>query len=243
MSVIRGVAQLGSALRSGRRGRRFKSFHPDVFCHLRHIRLVSHIQLVESFSQFILKSVICLKSISAVDNFGENDHTSPVCVTERKTTSRKLQIAVIGAGDPDKKTAELAKEVGRLIAERDGIVVCGGLGGVMEAVCRGAKSSGGLTVGLIPGSDSKQANEYVEVVIPTGFGEARNTLIIRSAEVVIALPGKSGTLSEIAFALIARKPVISLGDWKRDLPQEMSETLYEVQEAAEAVALAFELAS
>ncbi len=154
---------------------------------------------------------------------------------------RRLQIAVIGAGNPTHQTAELAEEVGRLIAERDGIVVCGGMQGASEAVCRGAKSAGGLTVGLIPGNAHKQANAYVQVAIPTGFGEARNALVVRAGEVVIALPGQSGTLSEIAFALIAGKSVISLGAWKRDLPLEMSETIYEVDRAEEAVALAFRL--
>ncbi len=157
--------------------------------------------------------------------------------------ARKLQIAVIGGGTPSVQTADLAEEVGRLIAERDGIVVCGGLEGVMEAVCRGAKSADGRTVGLIPGVDPSQANEFVEIVIPTGFGEARNALIVRAAEVVIALPGQSGTLSEIAFALVAGKPVISLGAWKRELPLEMAEKLYEVDQAIEAVALAFRLSA
>jgi uncharacterized protein (TIGR00725 family) len=160
---------------------------------------------------------------------------------ERKTSAGRLQIAVIGAGAPNRQTAELAQEVGRLIAERDGIIVCGGMQGVTEAVCRGAKSVGGLTVGLIPGSDPEQANEFVEVVIPTGFGEARNALVVRAGKVIIALPGLSGTLSEIAFALIAGKPVISLGAWKRELPLEMSESIYEVDRAEEAVALAFRL--
>ena len=188
-----------------------------------------------------------------VDNSGLNRHTVGM-----GTAGSRIQIAVIGGGSTGQSsgqpsgqstgqvisqaTLDLAQEVGRLIAERDGIVICGGLGGVMESACRGAKSVGGWTVGIIPGVDRQAANGYVDVVIPTGFGEARNAVIVKASQAIIALPGRTGTLSEIAFALIDRKPVISLGSWKRDLPLEMAEAIYEVEQAEEAVGLAFRLA-
>ncbi|HSG98805.1 MAG TPA: TIGR00725 family protein, partial [candidate division Zixibacteria bacterium] len=127
---------------------------------------------------------------------------------------RAVQIAVIGAGDPEPATVEQARQVGRLLAERGATVVTGGLGGVMSAACEGAKAAGGRTLGILPGTDSATANRFCDVVVPTGFGEARNTLVVRSADALIALPGKYGTLSEIAFALVTGKPVVSLGSWE-----------------------------
>jgi uncharacterized protein (TIGR00725 family) len=94
------------------------------------------------------------------------------------------------------------------------VLVCGGLGGVMEAACRGAKGSGGLTVGILPGADRAAANPFVDVAIPTGLGEARNALVVRAADAVIAIGGGYGTLSEIALALRAGKPVVGLGTWE-----------------------------
>jgi uncharacterized protein (TIGR00725 family) len=94
------------------------------------------------------------------------------------------------------------------------VLVCGGLGGVMEAACRGAKEGGGTTVGILPGSERSAANEFVDVAIPTGLGEARNALVVRAADALIAVGGGYGTLSEIAFALKAGKPVVGLGSWE-----------------------------
>jgi uncharacterized protein (TIGR00725 family) len=93
------------------------------------------------------------------------------------------------------------------------VVVCGGLGGVMEAACRGAKDAGGTTVGILPGLDRTAANQFVDVAIPTGLGEARNALVVRAADAVIAIDGGYGTLSEIALALKAGKRVVGLGTW------------------------------
>jgi uncharacterized protein (TIGR00725 family) len=94
------------------------------------------------------------------------------------------------------------------------VLICGGLGGVMEAACRGAKQTGGTTVGILPGDDRSAANPYVDIVIPTGLGEARNAIVVRSADALIAIGGAYGTLSEIAFALKAGKRVVGLGTWE-----------------------------
>jgi uncharacterized protein (TIGR00725 family) len=106
--------------------------------------------------------------------------------------------------------------VGRLLAERGAVLVCGGLGGTMEAACRGAKQAGGTTVGLLPGESRSDANRFVDVAIPTGLGEARNALVVRASDVVVAVGGGYGTLSEIALALRAGKRVVGLGTWEID---------------------------
>jgi uncharacterized protein (TIGR00725 family) len=121
--------------------------------------------------------------------------------------------------------------VGRLLAEGGAAVVCGGLGGVMEAACRGAKSAGGATIGILPGADRAAANPFVDVAVPTGLGEARNALVVRAADGVIAVGGGYGTLSEIAFALKAGKRVVGIGSWDVDgvepagSPEEAVETV------------------
>jgi uncharacterized protein (TIGR00725 family) len=120
-------------------------------------------------------------------------------------------VAVIGPGD---EPTVAAAEVGRLLAERGATLVCGGRGGAMEAACRGAKEADGLTVGILPGADRSEANPFVDVVVPTGLGEARNALVVGAADAVIAIGGGYGTLSEIALALKAGKRVIGLGTWE-----------------------------
>ena len=127
--------------------------------------------------------------------------------------TRALCIAVIGAGRCDEGTYALAEEVGRELALRGRIVVCGGLGGVMEAACRGAKAARGRTVGILPGSNKSSANDFVDIPIITGMGEARNSIVVRSGDAVIAIGGEYGTLSEIAFALKFGTPVVGLGTW------------------------------
>ena len=124
-----------------------------------------------------------------------------------------VQIAVIGASEVAASAAAAAEGLGSALAKRGAVVVCGGLTGVMAAACRGAKSAGGTTVGILPGSDRSAANPWVDVVIPTGLGEARNALVVGAAGAVIALDGGYGTLSEIAFALRAGRPVIGMGTW------------------------------
>ena len=108
----------------------------------------------------------------------------------------------------------MAEAVGRELGARGVVVVCGGLGGVMEAACRGAKEAGGATVGILPGTDRSAANRFVDVAIPTGLGEARNALVVRAADALIAIGGGYGTLSEIAFALKAGKRVAGIGTWE-----------------------------
>lgn len=109
-----------------------------------------------------------------------------------------------------------AEEVGGLLAERGAVLVCGGLGGVMEAACRGSRSKLGFTVGLLPGEDAEEANGWVSLPVPTGMGEARNFMIVRAAQAVIAIGGGWGTLSEVAFALKRGTPVVSLGSFALD---------------------------
>jgi len=125
-----------------------------------------------------------------------------------------VYVAVVGGGRPEPADTEAAEEVGRLVAAAGAVVVCGGLGGVMEAACRGAKEAGGTTVGILPGHDRDEANPYVDVAITTGMGEARNTLVVRAADVLVAVGGEFGTLSEIAFALRTGTPVVGLGTWE-----------------------------
>lgn len=122
-------------------------------------------------------------------------------------------IAVIGGSTSSEADYACAEAVGRLIAENGGVVVCGGGSGVMAAACKGAKSAGGMAIGILPGSDIREANPYVTVPIATGMGIGRNIVIIRTAQAVIAVDGKYGTLSEIAYALQLEKPVFSLNSW------------------------------
>jgi uncharacterized protein (TIGR00725 family) len=146
-------------------------------------------------------------------------------------SSKKFLVSVIGGHECDKTISKLAEEIGSLVAAEKAVVVCGGLGGIMEAACRGARSAGGLTVGIIPGEDKRDANEFVDVVISTGIGYSRNTLVVGTADVVVALPGEYGTLSEIGAALNAKKPVYGFGTWdipgikKLGSPDELKEIL------------------
>jgi len=121
-----------------------------------------------------------------------------------------MRVSVIGGSTVTDTQYDLAREVGRLLGERDHEVVCGGLTGVMEAVCRGARETGGHTIGILPGEDRGAANEYVETPIATGIGYARNALVVYNAEAVIAVDGSTGTLSELAFALDMGRPIAGL---------------------------------
>ena len=129
-----------------------------------------------------------------------------------------LTIAVIGGSSADETALRAAEAVGREIARAGAMLVCGGLGGVMEAACRGAASAGGLTIGLLPGTDPAAANPAVQVPIPTGLGHFRNFLVVRAAAGVVALPGAAGTLSEAAMARTLGKPLVTL----RGLPSGSS---------------------
>jgi uncharacterized protein (TIGR00725 family) len=154
-------------------------------------------------------------------------------------------VAVVGAGDAEPGTpiAELAEAVGNRVAQAGAILVCGGLGGVMAAACKGAKAAGGLTVGLLPGEDRGAANPWVDVAVATGFGEGRNLLIVRTADAVIAVGGGYGTLSEIAFARRIGRPVVGLRTWSATAPAGGEPLVAEVDDPVRAVALALRLAS
>jgi len=140
------------------------------------------------------------------------------------TNYRKI-IAVIGSRDCDATLYQMAREVGRRIAEGGAILVCGGRGGIMEAACRGAAEGNGISVGILPGDNIKDANAYVTIPIATGIGLARNFIIVRSATAAIAIGGQYGTLSEIAYGLQLGVPVFSLRSWdiKGVIPVETPE--------------------
>lgn len=124
-----------------------------------------------------------------------------------------MNVSVIGGSTCSKKHAKIAYELGALIAREGWILICGGREGVMKAACRGAKDNGGLTVGILPSLDGKDANPYVDIKIPTGLGYARNVLVVRSSQVVVAINGKYGTLSEIAFAFNEARTVLGIDTW------------------------------
>jgi uncharacterized protein (TIGR00725 family) len=128
--------------------------------------------------------------------------------------SRGAYVAVVGPGEATPEQLAAAEEIGAALAVAGAVVVTGGLGGVMEAACRGARSRRGTTVGLLPGSDRTAANGWVDVAIATGLGELRNGLVVRAADALVAVGGGAGTLSEIALAVKLGKPVIGLGTWQ-----------------------------
>ncbi len=146
----------------------------------------------------------------------------------------KVVIGIIGSALAAGKPYDDAMEVGRLAAEKGATVLTGGLGGVMEAACRGAKEAGGQTIGILPGFDTRDANRYIDIPIITGFNHARNIIVVRSSDVLIAVAGEYGTLSEIAFALKLGKPVISLGSW------DVDENIKKADGPAQAVDMALE---
>jgi uncharacterized protein (TIGR00725 family) len=123
-------------------------------------------------------------------------------------------VAVIGASNATEWELDVAEEVGKLLAAEGWVLVCGGLGGVMDAAARGCAEGGGVSIGILPGDDRVDASRHLTVAIATGFGEARNAIVARSADAVVAVGGEFGTLSEIALALKMRKPVVGLGTWE-----------------------------
>lgn len=135
-------------------------------------------------------------------------------------THRAPYVAVVGPETATPSEVETAQRLGRLLAEQHCIVICGGLGGVMEAVCRGAQSEGGTTVGLLPGSSRAQGNAFLSVALPTGLGELRNGLVVRSADAVIVVGGSWGTLSEMALAVRTNKPTIVISGWEVRAPDK-----------------------
>lgn len=129
--------------------------------------------------------------------------------------SKPVLVSVIGAHQCDAAAEELSCQVGRLVAQAGAILVCGGLGGSMMAAARGAKAAGGTTIGLLPGKDKADANPYIDIPLPTTIGFARNAMVAASGDIIIALPGSHGTLSEICYALVYGRPVIDMGGWNR----------------------------
>jgi uncharacterized protein (TIGR00725 family) len=159
------------------------------------------------------------------------------------TPPKLVYVAVCG---PDPATPEVsaqAEEVGRLLAKAGAVLVCGGLGGTMETTTRGVHAEGGTSIGILPGSSRSAANPYLTFSIPTGMGEMRNALIIRSADVVIAVAGEFGTLSEVAFALKTGVPVVGLNTWELSKPGRMvADPIVRVSTPQEAVEQALRLA-
>jgi uncharacterized protein (TIGR00725 family) len=149
-------------------------------------------------------------------------------------------IAVVGAGDASPWEIEQAEEIGRLLGRAGAVLVCGGLGGVMDAAARGAGSEGGISVGILPGDDRGSAAPHMTVAIATGLGETRNALVVRGADAVIAVGGELGTLSEIAFALRIGRPVIGLDTWQLAKREGPVEAIVRASSAAEAVSLALQ---
>ncbi len=126
---------------------------------------------------------------------------------------KKIRIGVIGGSKPDAKSRQIAFKVGQLIAEKGAILICGGLSGVMEEASRGAKQAGGMTIGILPGNSPQDANPHIDVAIATGLGYGRNSLVAMNSDVIIAINGQFGTLTEIAYGSIYGKKIIGLGTW------------------------------
>jgi uncharacterized protein (TIGR00725 family) len=156
---------------------------------------------------------------------------------------RPLFIAVVGSASCDESVSALAREVGEEIGRRGAVLVCGGRGGVMEAACQGAKTQGGITVGILPGADRREANRYVDIPVVTGLGEARNAVVVRSADAVVAVSGGYGTLSEIGLALKMGRPVVGLGTWELSQQGRPVVAIVRADTPAQAVEAAIALAT
>lgn len=145
---------------------------------------------------------------------------------------KKLYIGVIGGSSCTDEVAELAESVGKEIAKAGAILLCGGLGGVMEAACKGTKQAGGTTIGILPSWNRESANQYVDYPVATGLGDMRNLMVVKNSDAVIALEGRYGTLSEIVFCLNSGTPLISLSNWN------VSKKIIPARDALQAVELA-----
>ena len=128
----------------------------------------------------------------------------------------KITISVIGGHEIDNNVEQTAYELGKIIAKVGAVLVCGGLSGVMEAVARGAKEAGGLTIGILPGKEKTEANDFIDIALPTSIGYARNAIVACSADIIVALPGSHGTSCEISYGLVYKRPIIDLGNWNRE---------------------------
>ncbi len=151
-------------------------------------------------------------------------------------------IAVIGGSQCSPEEEKLAEAVGQELARRGAILICGGLSGVMEAACKGASSEGGITVGILPGDDRSKANPYVSIPVVTGMGYARNVIVVKSAQSVVAIGGSYGTLSEIAYALQNDIPVIGLNTWSLSIKEQVNNSIIPAKDAQDAVERAIDIA-
>ena len=151
-------------------------------------------------------------------------------------------IGVIGGSEVSPQIAQLAEEVGREIARQGAVLVCGGLGGVMEAACKGASDEGGLTIGILPGDNRQTANPYVKIPIVTGIGYARNVAVVKTAQAVIAIDGSYGTLTEIGHALQSGIPVIGLKTWSLSIDDKVDKNIIPAKNPKDAVDKAMDLA-
>jgi uncharacterized protein (TIGR00725 family) len=149
-----------------------------------------------------------------------------------KELNKRVRIGVIGGAKPDPESREIAFKVGQLIGEKGAILVCGGLSGIMEAASRGTKQTRGLTIGVLPGNSTQEANPHIDIAIATGLGYGRNPLVAMNADVLIAIDGQYGTLTEIAYGLIYGKKIIGIRTW--DI-----EGVIKAETAEEAVELAY----
>jgi len=152
----------------------------------------------------------------------------------------RIYVAVVGPASASPVEEETAEQVGRLLAGRGAVVVTGGLDGVMAAASRGARGGGGTTLGVLPGNERADANPWIDVALPTGMGEARNALVVRAADGVIAVGGEYGTLSEIALALKLGRPVIGIGTWTLERGGKADDGVLRANDAEQAVGLLFE---
>jgi uncharacterized protein (TIGR00725 family) len=144
-------------------------------------------------------------------------------------------IGVIGGSDVSPQIAKLAEEVGREIAQQGAALVCGGMGGVMEAACKGASTEGGLTIGIVPGDSRETANKYVKIPIVTGIGYARNVAVVKSSQAIIAIDGSYGTLTELGYALQSGIPVIGLKTWSMSINGREEKNIVPAKNPKEAV--------
>ncbi len=148
-------------------------------------------------------------------------------------------IAVVGGSDCSEQEKKLARQVGAEIVKKGGIVICGGGSGVMEAASAGAREAGGTVIGILPGDSNREGNPHLSFAVSTGLGEARNVVIVKTADAVIAVGGEYGTLSEIALALKMDKPVVGLKSWSLNPPRELQKKIITAETAAQAVEKAF----
>ena len=166
--------------------------------------------------------------------------------TDSPSTSRALQLAVVGAGQCDRQTAATARQVGAEIGRAGAVLLCGGRSGVMAAAAEGAAAEGALTVGILPGADRSESppNPHIRLPLYTGMGQARNLVLVLSADAVIAIAGGWGTLSEIALACKHGRPVVLLDSWNLDVPADLDPNrLHQAKTPLQAVETAIRLAT